>query len=119
MRAGVDGGSAAMVEIIERDGQAVDAIADSLISLQPRTDANRSMREAELHKHLFPHEVLIRLAGNARDRVIENSETKVRVFVLFARDRHQIAVAKDGFVHGRWAVGLVGIEKLIVQRQTR
>src|SRR5207237_7844494 len=33
MRAGVDGGSAAMVEIIKRDGQAVGAISYSLVSL--------------------------------------------------------------------------------------
>src|SRR5437868_3992166 len=85
MRAGVDGRSSAMVEIVERNWQPVAAITNRLLALEPGTDPDRGVRQADLEEHLLAHEVLVRTAGNARNHIIQEAKTEIGVLIFFAR----------------------------------
>jgi len=76
------------------------------------------VREAEGREHFFAHEVRVAASGLARDHVVENAVTEIRVLIVFARRRDQVGVTEDGLIHRRAAVGLVLVEELVVERQS-
>src|SRR5262245_9899856 len=119
MGARIDRRGAAVIEIVERDCQSVLAVTNRLIALESRPDPNRSVRQAEIDENLFTNEVLIRAPGDKRDHIVQNAETEIGVLVGLAWGGHQVGIAQDGFIHGGRPVGLVGIEELVMKRQTR
>jgi len=77
VRAGVNRRSARMVELIQRQRRAVPIVARGGVPFEAPPDVHGGAGQPQRYEHLLPHEVRIRLAGDASDAVVQDAEAEV------------------------------------------